>query len=297
MSATGWNPISGGPRAARRAPLAAFICAAAVLLSGCAGLVGSVASDTLSAAILDQDDPALIEAGAPAYLLLIDGLIARNPDDVALLSAGARLFALYGSRFAASPERAIALTSKARRYGQRALCLRQDWACDADHTDFDRFVEQLSRVTRRDVDVLYAYGVSWLSHLDATSDDWSAVAELSWIEATLERVLELDPTHADGAVHGYLGILNALRPPSLGGRPEVAQEYFERAIELSGGRDLSIKVEYARRYARLVFDQELHDRLLAEVLEAPVEAPGLTLFNVLAKEDAERLLASSEEYF
>jgi hypothetical protein len=83
----------------------------------------------------------------------------------------------------------------------------------------------------------------------------------------------------------------------LGGKPDVAREHFERAIELSGGRDLSIKVEYARRYARLVFDQELHDRLLAEVLNAPVEAPGKTLFNVLAKREAETLLASSKEYF
>ena len=260
-------------------------------------MIGSAASETLSAAILDQDDPVLIEHGAPAYLLLIDGLIARNPDDENLLSAGARLFALYGARFAESPERAVTLTTTARRYGERALCVRHDWACDADHTNFDRFVGELSRVTRRDAGLLYAYAVSWLSHLDATSDDWSAVAELSWVEAALERVLELDPTHADGAVHGYLGTLNSLRPPSLGGRPDVAKAYFERAIELSAGRDLSIKVEYARRYARLVFDRELHDALLADVLAAPVEAPGLTLFNVLAKEDAERLLATSEEYF
>ena len=61
---------------------------------------------------------------------------------------------------------------------------------------------------------------------------------------------------------------------SWGARPEVAREHFERAIELSEGRDLSIKVEYARRYARLVFDQELHDRLLTDVLNAPAEAPG-----------------------
>ena len=57
------------------------------------------------------------------------------------------------------------------------------------------------------------------------------------------------------------------------GSPTSRAQHFERALELSGGRDLSIKVEYARRYARLVFDQELHDRLLTEVLNAPVEAP------------------------
>jgi hypothetical protein len=139
--------------------------------------------------------------------------------------------------------------------------------------------------------------VSWLSNLDATSEDWSAVGELPWVEAVLARALVLDETYENGALHGYLGILNALRPPALGGKPDVAREHFERAIELSGGRDLSIKVEYARRYARLVFDQELHDRLLTEVLDAPAEEPRFTLFNVLAKQEAQTLLASSKEYF
>jgi hypothetical protein len=34
-----------------------------------------------------------------------------------------------------------------------------------------------------------------------------------------------------------------------------------------------------------------------EVLNAPTDAPKLTLFNVLAKKEAEGLLATSKEYF
>jgi hypothetical protein len=255
-----------------------------------------MAADTLAAAILNQDDPALVESGVPAYLLLIDGLISQSPDNVALLSAGAQLFALYGSRFA-PPDRAIVLTAKARRYGERAICLAHEPACDWRGADYGRLVAELEELGARDLGPLYSYGVSWLSHLDATSEDWTAVAELPWVEAVLERALALDETYENGALHAYLGILKSLRPPALGGQPDVAREHFERAIELSGGRDLSTKVEYARRYARLVFDQELHDRLLSEVIEAPVEAPLLTLFNVLARQEAQSLLASSKEYF
>jgi hypothetical protein len=47
----------------------------------------------------------------------------------------------------------------------------------------------------------------------------------------------------------------------------------------------------------MMFDRELHDRLLMEVLNSPVEAPGRTLFNVLAKQEAVELLESSQEYF
>ena len=251
----------------------------------------------MSAAILNQDDPELVASGVPAYLLLIDGLISEKPDNAAMLGAGAQLFALYGSRFAPSPERAVTLTAKARRYGARAICLSYEPACHWDGIDYDSLVEQLGHVSGKHIDALYSYAVGWLSNLDATSEDWSAVAELPWVEAVLDRALTLDETYERGAIHGYLGILESLRPPALGGKPDLAREHFERAIELSEGEDLSIKVEYARRYARLVFDQELHDRLLTEVLSSPTEAPKLTLFNTLAKKEAEGLLATSKEYF
>jgi hypothetical protein len=274
----------------------ASVAAAVAFLGGCANLIGSKAAGTLSAAILNQDDPELVQSGLPAYLLILDGLISQHPDNPPLLSAGAQLFALYGSRFA-TPERAIALTAKARRYGQRALCLVHEPACRWQAIDYDRLVAELESVDRKNIGPLYSYAVGWLANLSATSEDWSAVAELPWVQAVLERVLELDETYEHGAVHGYLGILYSLRPPALGGKPDIARQHFERAIELSGGRDLSIKVEYARRYARLVFDQELHDRLLTDVLNAPAEAPGFTLFNVLAKQEAKTLLATSKEYF
>jgi hypothetical protein len=267
-----------------------------LLATGCASFIGGKAADTLASAILNQDDPELVASGLPAYLLLVDGLIAESPDNAALLAAGAQLFALYGSRFA-PPERAIALTAKARRYGERAICLAHERACEWRGMDHDEFVAELEGVGGKDIGALFSYAVGWLASLDATSEDWTAVAELPWVEAAMMRTLALDETYERGAVHGYLGILNSLRPPALGGKPDVARAHFERAIELSGGRDLSIKVEYARRYARLMFDQELHDRLLTDVVNAPADAPLYTLFNVLAKHEAESLLATSKEYF
>jgi len=266
-------------------------------LSACRNLISSVAADTLSAAILNQDDPVLVESGVPAYLLLVDGLISQNPDNEGMLSAGAQLFALYGSRFEPEPERSIQLTMKGRLYGERAMCIVHEPACQWDGMSYDMFVGELAEVDDKDVAYLYSYAIGWLSHLEATSDDWSAVAELPWVEAALQRALEMDESFEAGALHTYLGILNALRPPALGGRPEVAKAHFERSIELSGGRDLSVKVEFAKRYARLVFDQELHDQLLHEVVLAPANAPGYTLFNTLAKQEAESLLESSREYF
>jgi hypothetical protein len=53
----------------------------------------------------------------------------------------------------------------------------------------------------------------------------------------------------------------------------------------------------AEFYARLVFDRELHDRLLGEVLAADPKAPGYTLMNTLAQQRANQLLASGKDYF
>ena len=66
---------------------------------------------------------------------------------------------------------------------------------------------------------------------------------------------------------------------------------------LSVERHLMVKVLQARYYARLVFDRPLHDRLLREVLAADPQAPGLTLSNTLARQQARGLLAGAEEFF
>lgn len=268
-----------------------------VVASGCTNLIGSMAADTLSASVLNQSDPALIESGVPAYLLLVDGFIYQSPDNEDLLAAATQIYALYGSRFSIDQAAATRMTRKARDYGRRSLCLAHESACNWDGLPYDEFTAALATVEERDIDYLYAYALGWLSFLDATSDDLSAVAELPWVEAAMERALALDESYDAGAIHTWLGILKSLRPPALGGEPEAAQAHFERSLELSAGRDLSVKLEYARRYARLMYEQELHDRLLNEVLAAPAEVEGYTLFNVLAKQDAQALLATSSEYF
>ena len=56
-------------------------------------------------------------------------------------------------------------------------------------------------------------------------------------------------------------------------------------------------MEFASRYARLVYDKKLYERLLHEVLDADPSVPGLTLSNVIAQRQARRLLAKSDVYF
>ena len=279
---------------------ALLLSSAGLLLGGCATLISSAASglaDNLSSAMLNQDDPETVRDGAPSYLLLLDSFIEGNPDDPALLAAGASLYASYGAVFAEEPERAARLTARARDYGQRGMCESYVAACGWPTATYDEFVTSLSGVKQKHADSLYAFGFAMLAYLRTHSDDWNALAELPQVEALFNHYIAISGEQTNASTYTYMGILLTLRPPALGGKPEEARIYFEKAIHLTSGKDLSAKVEYARGYARLLYERELHDRLLHEVLDADPYADGFTLSNVMAQQDGEILLADADNYF
>ena len=113
----------------------------------------------------------------------------------------------------------------------------------------------------------------------------------------MAKVAELTPGYEYGGPELYLGVFETLLPPAMGGKPEVGRAHFERAIELSEGKFLPAKVFYAQHYARLVFNRELHDELLNDVMTADAQVDGLTLINLIAKEQASALLESADDYF
>jgi tetratricopeptide (TPR) repeat protein len=271
-------------------------CMVVMGASGCALSVGNLA-ENLSLAIMNQDDPEVVRDGAPAYLLLVDSFIEGDPESVEMLRAGATLYGVYAAVFVEDSTRAKRLADRSREYGERALCARQSFACGLAASPYEEFVGKLQRLENCDVPALYSFAVSWLVWIKVNDDNWTALADLPKVEAALERIIQVDETYERGSAHLYLGVLKTLRPPALGGKPDEGRRHFERAIELSSGRDLSVKVEFARNYARLVYDRELHDRLLREVLEADGKAPGLTLLNTLAKRQARELIMSAEDYF
>ena len=270
------------------------------MLVGCAGMVTSATArlaDSLSSAILDQDDPKTVRDGAPAYLLFVDGLIQDDSDNVKILMMGAKLYSTYAGVFVDDPVRARRLTTRARDYGTRALCEQRPDFCPAVSQPYDTFVKEMNSLTLADVPALYIWAQAGVGWIQAHSDDWDAIAELPKMQAAIQRVVDLDENYEEGSPNLYLGVLFTLRPAALGGKPEEGRMQFERAIELSGGRNLMAKVLFAKHYARLVYDRVLHDRLLQDVLASnPVEA-GYTLSNTIAQEQAKELLATSNDYF
>jgi len=279
-------------------PFYTLLCV--LLLSGCSYFISSATVDmteNLSQAILNNNDLATVEAGGPAYLLMVDSLLYRDPDNESLLRSAADVYTAYTDVFVKDKDRAKKLTDKALDYALRAMCIRRPDTCSFRQSSFQEFKNTLSTLSVKDVPDLFTLGSAWSAWIQTHREDWDAVAEIPRVEAIMERVVELDDAYQDGAAHLYLGVLATLLPPALGGKPDVGKQHFERALEISKNKNLMVKVLYARHYARLVFDKKLHDRLLNAVLKANPDVPGYTLGNTLAQQQAKELLKSGEDYF
>jgi len=274
--------------------------ALALLCSGCSTIVSRASqqlADNLTVGILEQDDVTTARDGIPSWLLLVDGLIQGSPQDAGMLTAGARLYSAYSGGFIDDPVRAQRLSAHAFDYARRATCIELPSLCKQIDAPFEAFQAEVAKTGRQDVSLLYVLATAWAGRIQNNTSDWNSIADIPKVQALLERVVALDPEHAKGEPYMYLGVLATLRPASLGGKPEEGKADFEKALALSDGKNQMVRVLYAQRYARLVFDKDLHDKLLNEAIAADPHAPGLTLINVLAQQQAHKLLESGKDYF
>lgn len=275
-----------------------FLASFLMLGSGCTNLVSGITSqlaDDLAGSILNSEDIDTVREGVPAYLLLMDSFLRSSPDSEDLLLAASNLNGAF-SALVVDEDRIKLFSDKSMRYVEHAACVSKSPLCDVRQQSYAEFEQTVSSLKVSDVLIAYSLGVAWVGRLQANSDDWAVIAELSRAKLLMERVIELDENHENGGPHLYMGGMETLLPASMGGKPEKGRAHFEKAIEINEAY-LMTKVIYAQQYARLMFDQELHDRLLNEVLSADPVVEGMTLTNRIAQERAKDLLASSKDYF
>ena len=267
----------------------------------CAPIVSNITDNlarNLSDAVLNQEDPKIVRDGAPAYLLLLDSLVAGNPENPVILSSASDLYTSYSAIFVNDANRSKILSERALKYSKKALCISYEDSCNWDDYSFDDFNLSLDDFDMKYSDLLLTYSTSYLVYIRSHSNDWNAIARLPYIESALEYYVEKNPeTENIDSVYTYLGILSTLLPPALGGDYDKGKRYFENAIEFSGDQNLSAKVEYALSYARPLYDRELHDKLLQEVISSNPVKKNYTLLNVIAKEQASSMLEDADEYF
>ena len=254
-------------------------------------------SQDLAATILEFDDPETIKKGVPAYLILISSMIKGNPDNPDLLESGAKLYGAYASSFTSSEESKKALANRAFDYASRAMCMRDSRFCEVKSISYFEFEKLLDSIEKDQAEHLLIFVSSWAGVIEANSSDWNAIAELPKVKAGILRVIELDETVSNGNAHLYMAVMESLLPPSVGGKPELAKKHFDRTIEISNDTNQMAKVLYAEKYARMLFNRELHDELLKQVVNSGEGPKDQILINTLAKQKAAELLLDADDYF
>ncbi len=278
----------------------AFLMLLVLSISACGQLIANAKkefAEDISATILAFDDPETIKKAVPSYLILIGSMIKGDPDNPDLLEAGAQLYGAYASGFTDSDASKRALANRAFDYASHAICIRDENFCDAKSISYFEFEKRLAAVEKVQAESLFIFVSSWAGVIEANSSDWNAIAELPKVKAGIQCVLAADETVSNGNAHLYMAVMESLLPPALGGKPELAKKHFDRAIELSNGENLMAKVLYAEKYARMLFDRELHDELLKQVIDADAGSSDQVLINALAKQKAAKLLLDGEDYF
>lgn len=277
-----------------------FILLAVTMLSSCGFIIDGQVNkftDSLNRTVLNFEDPETVAQAVPTLLIISENFASADDASAESQLSASRLYGAYSGAFVKEPTRQAKLSKKSFEYAVSGACKTDKKWCDINQFDNEQFDELTSNLNGKDVELSYALGVAWLGYIQTHSNDWAIVAGMPKAKTLLEHVVKHDEGFDNAGAHLYLGALASSIPPALGGKPEVAKNHFERAIELTDGKNLLVKVEYARRYARSIFDKELHHQLLQDVLKSDPKVEGLTLMNSWAVEQAKQLLADEDNYF
>ena len=272
-----------------------------VFLNGCSYLASSATDDfgkNLKQAIVNHNDPQMVVEAIPSYLLLQESLLAGDPDNETLLMSTANLYSSYITLADnLDSKRKQRLSQTAFDHALHGACLHKQAFCALNEKVYDDFVQIIKASELDDLDSLYGLGSSWANWIQSNREDWNAVAQLAQVKYIMNHVVAAKEDYKSGEAYLYSAVMECIVPPALGGKPDVAKQNFEKALQLSNNKNLMVHVLYAKHYARMMFDRELHDTLLNKVIDAQADQKELTLSNTLAQQQAKKLLDSADEYF
>jgi hypothetical protein len=151
--------------------------------------------------------------------------------------------------------------------------------------------------------MMYA-GVALGSIVNHNLSQIDLLGYLPTVEMVLDHVLEVDkrepPKDLAHAALPYiaLGMLHTGRPAAMGGEPDRARGYFEKALEITGGKFLLARALMAYRVGLAKGDRKFFHDQLKLVLETPPSVwPEQRLANEVAHRKARRYLSKEKELF
>lgn len=263
-------------------------------------------------------DPEILRAAFPASIQQGEGLLEIKPDDAALRELLGRSYASFGYAFLEDDYEVAMLEGELdeeeleflRDRASRAYLRGREVAVgglDMAHSEGDGllsvtsqglegFTSYLQHYGRDQAPLLFWATYNWIRWISLHRDDVGAIADLPYVTAMADRVLELEPGYMDHAPVALRAGLRAAVPPQLGGRPDEARVALEQAIELTGRRNLLYLVTLAQLVAVPLQDRALFESALNEVINFDVDSyEEQRIPNLLAQRRARRYLSQIDD--
>lgn len=283
--------------------------------------------------LFSYKDPEMARQATPALLVILEGLLASDPENPTLLRLLCRglyeyTFGFLQADFERLRETDPAAAEKLRRRARMQyvkvyeLGLRMLRLHGANFTlqksKNAEVKRQIAKLDKRAVPALTWTALGAGSALLLGIDQPWLLQMIGKVPLLLERAVALNPRYANALPVAGLALYYG-RDLMTGGSAIKSQQYFKRAIRLTGRRHLLYLVLYARYWA-WQFQSVEHERvgrgaksrkvpilpknkralfvgLLQEVMRFPLQkAPELRLPNTLAQRMAKQLLRRKDDF-
>ncbi len=204
-----------------------------VVLFGCSPVTGPSADDILKG-MARVSENTIIRDALPTYIIMMETMLGKNPQDAKVLVAAARLYSMYGGYFVDEPARAKFLTTRALEYALSAADRQIPGMGKARSGRYEDFERLVNGVGPGDIATLFFTGSIWLDWARVRKDDLDAVADLPRIQLLMQRVVAFDADYQDGLATLYLAILAAMEY----GDVRQVRRYFTLAALQADGKHL-----------------------------------------------------------
>lgn len=286
-------------------------------LSSCSKIIVKKLSESLSTessngSIFTRDnDPELIRDALPLALKMYEGLLEANSDDANLYRATASAFCSYSYAFIQFPadtlddeyadqkqvayKRAKKMYIRARDYGLKGLEINYPNFMKGLKSNSD---STLATVEASDSSLLYWTALSWMGAFTMDKFDMKLALSVKKAVNMMKRVETINPNYGKGALAEFFISYYGAMPVSMGGSPEKAKEFFEKALMLTDSNSAGPYLAYATAVAIPSQNKELFKELINKAVKIkPKSDENNLLYRTIQHEKALWLKNNIDNFF
>ncbi|UTC67496.1 MULTISPECIES: TRAP transporter TatT component family protein [unclassified Treponema] len=239
-------------------------------------------------ALTEEDDIELVGEVFPIILKLYEGMHIANPSHRGLAIMTGELYIMYANAFIEGPANYLSddeydkkdkAFNRAKKFYKRGYT-KILYALETAYPGFTEAVksdnpEKINSALKNcqiyDAEALHWAGSGILAAFSLDPLDIQSLQAVQGARAMLEKVCSLDPKYSEGSTWEILTKFYASAPDNLGGDIEKAHKAYQKAFELSGGKNPSVYVTYALSFCVPKQDSKGFDEAIKKALAVDPE--------------------------